>query len=146
MILFINWRNIQSRNIQSKWACSITAAEDLLGRSEGKQKTYKSSGQKQKYILSLTLTWVLPKSMCFHTATYRSFLSFCDRDGRQRSILSGPYWQIEWREWNLLFLEGLPCGNRVHPFSSATAGIFTQKNIVSRNHSMIEKDISINTP
>ena len=64
--------------------------------------------QKFKYLVSL-------KSMCFHTATYRSFLSFCDRDGRQRSIPSGPFWQIEWREYNLLFLEGLPCGKRVRP-------------------------------
>ena len=93
-------------------------AEDILRRSEGKQKTYKSSGQKQKYILTLTLTGVSLKSMCFHTATYRSFLSFCDRDGRQRSIPSDPFWQIEWREWNLLFLEGLPCGNRVTPIDS----------------------------
>ena len=73
---------------------------------------YKSSGQKQKYLLTLTLTWVSLKSMCFHTATYRSFLSFCDRDGRQRSIPSDPF---EWREYNLLFLEGLPCGKRVRP-------------------------------
>ena len=93
------------------------AAEDLLRRSEGKQKMYKSSGQKKKYILPLTLTVVSHKSMCFHTATYRSFLSFCDRDGRQRSIPSGPFWQIEWREYNLLFLEGLPCGKRVRPMS-----------------------------
>ena len=90
------------------WACSITTAEDLLRRSEGKQKMYKSSGQKQKYILPLILILVLYKSMCFHTATYRSFLSFCDRDWRQRSIPWGPFWQIEWREYNLLFLEGLP--------------------------------------
>ena len=101
---------------QWQWACSITTAEDILRRSEGKQKMYKSSGQKQKYILPLTLTLVSLKSMCFHTATYRSFLSFCDREGRQRSIPSGPFWQIEWREYNLLFLEGLPCGKRVRPF------------------------------
>ena len=77
---------------------------------EGKQKTYKSNGQKQKYILTLTLTRVSIKSMCFHTATYRSFLSFCVPDGKQSSIPSGPFWQIEWREYNLLFLEDLPCG------------------------------------
>ena len=47
----------------------------------------KSSRKKQKNILTL--------SLCFYTATYRSFLSFCDRDGRQRSIPSGPFWQIE---------------------------------------------------
>ena len=97
------------------WACSITTAEDLLRRSEGKQKMYKSSGQKQKYILPLTLALVSLKSMCFHTATYRSFPSFCDRDGRQRSIPSGPFCHIEWREYNLLFLEGLPCGKRIRP-------------------------------
>ena len=57
--------------------------------------------------------------MCFYTATYRyqSFLSFCDRDGRQRSIPSDPFCQIEWREYNLLFLEGLSCGKRVRPMS-----------------------------
>ena len=78
---------------------------------------YKSSGQKQKYILPwLTLTLVSLKSMCCHTATYQSFLSFCDRDGRQRRIPSGPFCQIEWREYKRLFLEGLPCGTRVRPF------------------------------
>ena len=61
--------------IQYQWACSITTAEDLLRRSEDKQKMYKSSGQEQKYLLPLTLTLVSLKSMCFHTATYRSFLS-----------------------------------------------------------------------
>ena len=108
----------QIPTVNWQWACSITTAEDLLRRSEGKQNTYKSSGQKQKYILPLTLTWVSLKSMWFHTATYRSFLSFCDQDGRQRSIPSGPFWQIEWREYNLLFLEGHPCGNRVHPLTA----------------------------
>ena len=102
---------------QTHWACSITTAEDLLRRSDGKQNMYKSSGQNQKYIIPLTLTLVSLKSMCFHTATYRSFLSFCDRDGRQRSIPSGPFWQIEWREYNLLFLECLPCGKRVRPIA-----------------------------
>ena len=98
-------------------ACSITTAEDLLRSSEGKQKMYKSSGQNQKYILPLTLTLISLKSMCFHTATYRSFLSFCDRDGRQRSIPSDPFCQIEWREYKLLFLEGLPCGKQVRPLT-----------------------------
>ena len=36
---------------------------------------------------SIYYHWPWPEfRMCFHTATYRSFLSFCDRDGRQRSI------------------------------------------------------------
>ena len=96
-------------------------------RSEGKQKTYKSSGQKQKNILPLTLTWVSLKSMCLHTATYRSFLSFCDQDGRQRSIPSSLFWQIEWREWNLLFLEGIPCGNRVRPIFKLKQRLLREK-------------------
>ena len=38
---------------------------------------YKSSGQKHNYILTLEIDLISLKSMCFHTATYRSFLS-CD--------------------------------------------------------------------
>ena len=87
------------------------------------QKTYKSSGQKHKYILILTLTWVSLKSMRFHTSTYLSFLSVCDQDGRQRSIPLGPFWQIEWSEYNLLFLEGIPCDNRVRPLPQFVSGL-----------------------
>ena len=92
------------------WACSFYHSRMPSKKIRRRILMYKSSRKKQKYLLTLSLTWVSLKSMCFHTATYRSFLSFCDRDGRQRSIPSGPFWQIEWREYNLLFLEGLLCG------------------------------------
>ena len=100
--LSTSWKSNHKYN---QWACSFYDSRMPSKKIRRRILMYKSSGQKQKYILTLTLTWVLPKSMCFHTATYRSFLSFCDRDGRQRSIPSGPFWQIEWRENNLLFLK-----------------------------------------
>ena len=60
---------------------------------------YKSNGQKHNYILTFRnwhdFCW---KTLCFHTATYQSFLSFCDWDRRERSIPSGQFWQIEWSE------------------------------------------------
>ena len=118
------WNSTSPQEIISGHNCASSYESlgllDYYNRSDqkAKQKTYKSSGQKQKYILTLTLTEVSLKSMCFHTATYnRSFLSFCDRDGRQRRIPSGLFWQIEWRELHLLFSERLPCGNRVRPLT-----------------------------
>ena len=79
-----------------QWACSITTAKDLLRRSEGKAEDVQIEWTEAEVYSTIDLSF--RKALCFHPATYWSFLSFCDRDGRQRSIPSGPFWQIEWRE------------------------------------------------
>ena len=60
--------------------------------------------------------------MNVHEQFIKSWTTFHDRNGRQRSIPSGPFCQIEWREYNLLFLEGLPCGKRVCPMANLNLG------------------------
>ena len=72
-------------------------AEDIL-RSEGKAEDVQIEWTEAEVYSNIDLDLSFAKSMCFHTATYRSFLSFCVRDGRQRIIPSDPFWQLEWRE------------------------------------------------
>ena len=108
----------------AEYFCRVNGLAQLSSRRYSKKIRRQSRrrtnqvDRSSSIILTLTLTWVSLKSMCFRTATYRSFLSFCVWDGRPRSMPSDPFWQIEWREWNLLFLEGLPCGNRVRPMAT----------------------------